>query len=145
MDLVVPESERAKRVLEAEALQKVRLTKIDVEWVHVISEGWASPLRGFMREGEYLQSLHFNSLRTKNDGTIVNMSLPIVLAIDDEDKDRIGQSNNVALVDPTGELIAILRRLVSVKDELNYVINKCIFNSSVHVSLIVYLIDAHVT
>ncbi|EXC00967.1 ATP sulfurylase 2 [Morus notabilis] len=111
VDLVVPESERAKRVLEAEALPKVKLTKIDVEWVHVISEGWASPLRGFMREDEYLQSLHFNSLRTKNDGTIVNMSLPIVLAIDDEDKDRIGQSNNVALVGPTGDLIAILRSI----------------------------------
>ena len=28
----------------------------------VISEGWAPPLRGFMREGVLLQALHFNSL-----------------------------------------------------------------------------------
>jgi hypothetical protein len=27
--------------------------------------GWAYPLRGFMREDEYLQVLHFNSLRVK--------------------------------------------------------------------------------
>ncbi|PON33962.1 ATP-sulfurylase PUA-like domain containing protein, partial [Trema orientale] len=48
VDLVVPETDRAE--IEAQALPKVSLTKIDLEWVHVISEGWASPLRGFMRE-----------------------------------------------------------------------------------------------
>lgn len=110
VDLVVPESERGAKTLEAESMPKVRLTKIDVEWVHVISEGWASPLRGFMRENEYLQSLHFNSLRMA-DGSVVNMSLPIVLAIDDETKDRIGSSKNVVLVAPDGDLIGILRRL----------------------------------
>ncbi|XP_060178792.1 ATP sulfurylase 2-like [Lycium barbarum] len=107
VDLVVPDNERAAKVGEAEAMVKVKLTKIDVEWVHVISEGWASPLRGFMREDEYLQTLHFNSLRLK-DGTIVNMSLPIVLAINDEDKERIGSSTDVALVGPNDDLLAIL-------------------------------------
>ncbi|XP_030485285.2 ATP sulfurylase 2 [Cannabis sativa] len=110
VDLVIPESERASRVLEAQALPKVSLSKIDFEWVHVISEGWASPLKGFMREDEYLQSLHFNSLRMK-DGSVVNMSLPIVLAIDDETKERIGSSTNVGLVGPNGDLIAILRSI----------------------------------
>lgn len=113
VDLVVPESDRAAKTLEAEQLPKVWLTKIDIEWVHVISEGWASPLKGFMREDQYLQSLHFNSLRTK-DGSVVNMSLPIVLAIDDETKERIGSSTNVGLVGPDGDLIGILRRSVSV-------------------------------
>lgn len=108
VDLVVPETQRVSRISAAESLPKVRLTKIDVEWVHVISEGWASPLRGFMREDEYLQSLHFNSLRLKN-GSIANMSLPIVLAIDDEAKERIGGSSDVALVGPGEDLIAILR------------------------------------
>ncbi|KAF3446761.1 hypothetical protein FNV43_RR11941 [Rhamnella rubrinervis] len=110
VDLVVPESERAARTLEAETLPKVGLTEIDLEWVHVISEGWASPLKGFMREDEYLQSLHFNSLRTK-DGSVVNMSLPIVLAIDDETKERIGSSTNVGLVGPNGDLVGILRSI----------------------------------
>ncbi|KAM1183292.1 hypothetical protein ACFX15_001589 [Malus domestica] len=62
VDLVVPESQRAAKALEAEALPKVRLTKIDLEWVCIISKGWASPLRGFMREDQYLQSLHGASL-----------------------------------------------------------------------------------
>ncbi|MBA0864194.1 hypothetical protein Goshw_000437 [Gossypium schwendimanii] len=110
VDLVVPEGERGAKTIEAESLPKVRLTKIDVEWVHVISEGWANPLKGFMREDEYLQSLHFNSLRLK-DGSIVNMSLPIVLAIDDETKERIGSSSHVGLAGPDGDLIAILRSI----------------------------------
>ncbi|KAH9693291.1 ATP sulfurylase 2 [Citrus sinensis] len=110
VDLVVPESERGLRTTEAESMPKVKLTKIDLEWVHVVSEGWASPLRGFMRENEYLQSLHFNCLRMK-DGSIVNMSLPIVLAIDDETKERIGSTTNVALLGPTGGLIGILRSI----------------------------------
>ena len=112
VDVIVPESERGSKALEAESLPKVRLAKIDVEWVHVISEGWASPLKGFMRENEYLQSLHFNSLRMEN-GTVVNMSLPIVLAIDDETKKNIGSSKDVGLVGPDGDLLAILRRFVN--------------------------------
>ncbi|XP_038899984.1 ATP sulfurylase 2 [Benincasa hispida] len=110
VDLVVPENERASRVLEAEPLPKVKLTRIDLEWVHVISEGWASPLRGFMREEEYLQSLHFNCLKIK-DGSLVNMSLPIVLAIADDVKDQIGSSSNVGLLGPTGDLVGILRSI----------------------------------
>ncbi|EEF52700.1 sulfate adenylyltransferase, putative [Ricinus communis] len=110
VDLVVPESQRELKANEAASMPKVKLTKIDVEWVHVICEGWASPLKGFMRENEYLQSLHFNCLRME-DGSLVNMSLPIVLAIDDETKERIGSEKNVGLVAPDGELIATLRSI----------------------------------
>ncbi|KAL4578985.1 hypothetical protein LXL04_015120 [Taraxacum kok-saghyz] len=114
IDLVVPENQRNMKASEAEGMTKVQLTKIDLEWVHVISEGWASPLKGFMREDEYLQSLHFNSLRMKNDdgyGTIVNMSLPIVLAIDDATKEKIGGANDVALVGHDQKIVAILRSI----------------------------------
>ncbi|KAF6144101.1 hypothetical protein GIB67_007562 [Kingdonia uniflora] len=107
VDLVVPEKDRVSKKLEGELMPKVKLGKIDVEWVHIISEGWANPLRGFMREDEYLQSLHFNSLRLE-DGSFVNMSLPIVLAIDDDDKEAIGSSPDVGLVGLNGDLIAIL-------------------------------------
>ncbi|PIA57262.1 hypothetical protein AQUCO_00600179v1 [Aquilegia coerulea] len=108
VDLVVPENEKALKKKEAESMPKLKLSKIDLEWVHVISEGWANPLKGFMREDEYLQSMHFNFLRL-NDGNIVNMSLPIVLAIDDKDKETIGLSSDVGLIAPDGNLIAILR------------------------------------
>ncbi|XP_020234239.1 ATP sulfurylase 2 [Cajanus cajan] len=110
VDLVVPECVRGAKIIEAETLPKVHLSRIDLEWVHVVGEGWASPLRGFMREDEYLQSLHFNSLRVK-DGSVVNMSLPIVLAIDDETKGRVESATHVVLVGPDGDYVAILRSI----------------------------------
>lgn len=110
VELVVPAEERVSKQAEAEALPRVRLTSIDLEWVHVVSEGWASPLRGFMRQAEYLQALHFNCLRLA-DGSLVNMSVPIVLAIDDRCKDAIAASSAIALEAPSGELVAILRNI----------------------------------
>jgi 3'-phosphoadenosine 5'-phosphosulfate synthase len=43
-------------------LPKALLTDIDVNWLQTIAEGWAAPLKGFMREGELLQTIHFNSI-----------------------------------------------------------------------------------
>ena len=53
--------------------------------MQVLAEGWASPLKGFMREKEYLQCLHFNCLL---DEAVSNHSLPIVLPLCEKDKDR---------------------------------------------------------
>ncbi|KAG9445123.1 hypothetical protein H6P81_016463 [Aristolochia fimbriata] len=110
VELVVPASERESRRLEAAKLPTANMSAIDLQWVHVISEGWASPLRGFMREQEYLHSLHFNSLRLE-DGSVVNMSLPIVLDIDDREKEAIGTSSDVGLVGPDGDLVGVLRKV----------------------------------
>lgn len=101
------DSHRDEKRRKALSMPKIRLTQIDLEWVHVLSEGWASPLKGFMRESEFLQTLHFNSLRVDGGG-VVNMSVPIVLAIDDLQKGRIGEANEVALVDSRGVTVAIL-------------------------------------
>ena len=38
------------------------MTDIDVNWLQTIAEGWAAPLKGFMREGALLQTIHFNSI-----------------------------------------------------------------------------------
>ncbi|KAL6189573.1 hypothetical protein ACLB2K_040960 [Fragaria x ananassa] len=108
VELFVPEREKAAKKREAATLPRIKLSRIDLEWVHVISEGWSSPLTGFMRESEFLQTLHFNSLRL-DDGSFVNMSVPIVLAIDDAQKLRIGDSTRVALFDSDDNLIAILK------------------------------------
>ena len=108
VDLHVPEQERASKRAEAAALPKIQLARVDWEWVHTVAEGWASPLKGFMRQNEYLQALHFNSLRLP-DGTFTNMSLPIVLAINDEQKESLAGVTAVTLVAPDGRDIAILR------------------------------------
>lgn len=52
--------------------------------------------------------LHFNLLRL-DDGSVVNMSMPIVLAIEDSQKRRIAESTQVALVDSDNNLVAILK------------------------------------
>lgn len=109
VELVAPPSDRDALRQEASTFPSVSLKQIDIEWVHVLSEGWASPLRGFMRENEYLQCLHFNSLKME-DGSVVNMSLPIVLSITDQEKEAIGGKESVALLGPSGEPVAILRR-----------------------------------
>lgn len=106
-ELVVEEPLRRARARESLELPRVKLSRIDLEWVHVLSEGWASPLRGFMRESEFLQTLHFNALRL-DDGSVVNMSVPIVLAVDDADRHRIGESRKVALFDADDNPVAIL-------------------------------------
>lgn len=112
VDLVVPEGpEREIRRREADGLPRVPLAPVDLQWVHVLSEGWASPLRGFMREAEFLQTLHFNALRL-HDGELVNMSVPIVLAIDDAVKRSVGDATRVALVDQaTDKVVAILSNI----------------------------------
>ena len=85
--LLVDEPLKDLKKGEALSLPKIKLSSVDLQWVHVLSEGWASPLRGFMRESEFLQMLHFNTLRLKN-GSAMNMSVPIVLAIDNSQKHR---------------------------------------------------------
>ncbi|XP_042518013.1 ATP sulfurylase 1, chloroplastic-like [Macadamia integrifolia] len=109
-ELFVKESLKIDKKKEAMSIPGIKLSRIDLEWVQVLSEGWASPLRGFMRESEFLQTLHFNCLRLE-DGSFVNMSLPIVLAIDDSQKQKIGESTKVALFDSADNLVAILSNI----------------------------------
>lgn len=54
-ELFVPHSRLAATKAEAETLQSVEISKLDVQWVQVLAEGWAAPLAGFMREHQYLQ------------------------------------------------------------------------------------------
>ncbi|MFS8033396.1 putative sulfate adenylyltransferase [Helianthus anomalus] len=74
-----------------------------------LSEGCASPLTGFKRESEFLQTLHFNSLRLGY-MSVVNMSVPIVLDIDNAKKERIYGlgSTSVVPIDGSDNLVAIL-------------------------------------
>lgn len=64
--------------------------------MQVLSEGWAHPLKGFMREDEYLQCLHFNSL--KRDGKVYNQSIPILLSCSESDRDVLKSQTNVCLI-----------------------------------------------
>lgn len=111
-ELYVPLEKREETLREAEKLVKVTLSELDLQWLHVLADGWAAPLQGFMKEDEFLQSLHFSTLKLK-DGTVVNQSIPIVLPITNEDKERIGNEQNVALCLPElpSRPVAILRNI----------------------------------
>jgi 3'-phosphoadenosine 5'-phosphosulfate synthase len=90
---------------EAESLPSLEITELDLQWVQVLSEGWATPLTGFMREREFLQSQHFGCLL---DGGVTNQSIPIVLPVHTVDKERLESCAAFSLT-YQGRLVAILR------------------------------------
>ncbi|KAF0711785.1 Aste57867_5043 [Aphanomyces stellatus] len=114
-------------------MPRVLLRDEDLHWLQVIGEGWASPLQGFMREGAYLQCLHFSSVVFDADnltagtlnphvatnfseystadvakGTRVSMPIPIVLPITHATKTAIAKASQVVLVSRTGDEVALL-------------------------------------
>lgn len=106
-ELFVPEHRLGAALEEAASLPAVYITMVDLQWVQVLSEGWATPLRGFMREDQFLQSQHFNGL--VEDGECINQSIPIVLAVSTSDKERLDGSSAVALY-YQGICCAIMRK-----------------------------------
>uniref|UniRef100_A0A671FUL8 3'-phosphoadenosine 5'-phosphosulfate synthase 2 n=1 Tax=Rhinolophus ferrumequinum TaxID=59479 RepID=A0A671FUL8_RHIFE len=109
-ELFVPENKLDQVRAEAKAVPSLSITKLDLQWVQVLSEGWATPLKGFMREKEYLQVIHFGTLL---DGVIlpdgvINMSIPIVLPVSTDDKLRLEGCSKFVLTHG-GRTVAILQ------------------------------------
>ncbi|XP_059114919.1 bifunctional 3'-phosphoadenosine 5'-phosphosulfate synthase 2 isoform X1 [Peromyscus eremicus] len=104
-ELFVPENKIDQVRAEAETLPSLSITKLDLQWVQVLSEGWATPLKGFMREKEYLQIIHFDTLL---DDGVINMSVPIVLPVSADDKARLEGHSKFALM-YEGQRVAILQ------------------------------------
>uniref|UniRef100_A0A034W308 Bifunctional 3'-phosphoadenosine 5'-phosphosulfate synthase n=1 Tax=Bactrocera dorsalis TaxID=27457 RepID=A0A034W308_BACDO len=94
---------------EAKSLHSIPLTDVDLQWVQVLSEGWAHPLKGFMREDIFLQTLHFNSIATDDATTRKNQSVPIVLAVTEDIKNKLDGVSSVALT-YKGNPVAIMRK-----------------------------------
>lgn len=104
-ELFVPENRVAAAREEAAALSSLEIGVVDLQWLQVLAEGWATPLSGFMREDQFLQSLHFNNLLDSG----INQSLPIVLPVQDEEKRRLEGLSSITL-SHQGKNIAILRK-----------------------------------
>ncbi|XP_069781860.1 bifunctional 3'-phosphoadenosine 5'-phosphosulfate synthase 1 [Narcine bancroftii] len=104
-ELFVPENKLDLARADADTLPTLEISKVDLQWVQVLAEGWATPLNGFMREREYLQCLHFGCML---DGGLINLSVPIVLTAMDDDKQRLDGCTAFALV-YDGRRVAILR------------------------------------
>ena len=95
IELFVPSDRLNVARSDAETLPAITINKLDMQWVQVLSEGWATPLRGFMREREYLQTLHFN---ISLDNGIISQSIPIVLPVSNQDKETLNGSAAIALI-----------------------------------------------
>uniref|UniRef100_T1DDF6 Bifunctional 3'-phosphoadenosine 5'-phosphosulfate synthase 2-like protein n=1 Tax=Crotalus horridus TaxID=35024 RepID=T1DDF6_CROHD len=105
LELFVPENKVEQTWAKAGTLPSINITKLDLQWVQILSEGWATPLKGFMREKEYLQVIHFGTLL--NDG-VINLSIPIVLPISTEDKKRL-EGCSAFTLEFNGRRVAILK------------------------------------
>ncbi|XP_028144521.1 bifunctional 3'-phosphoadenosine 5'-phosphosulfate synthase [Diabrotica virgifera virgifera] len=106
-ELFIPKSMLASAYEEAESLPRLQITELDLQWLQILSEGWAYPLKGFMREDQYLQTLHFNCLQ--NEGNPVSQSIPIVLPLTTMDMERLKDASAIALL-YNNECYAILRK-----------------------------------
>lgn len=91
-ELFVPENRLADAYKEVESLPALQITNLDLQWLQVLSEGWAAPLKGFMRKRQYLQALHFNELAEG-----INQSITIVLPVSTPDKERLEKANAFVL------------------------------------------------
>lgn len=112
-ELTVEPSKKDSVIAEAEKLRleskSLEISTVELQWLQVLAEGWAYPLRGFMREHEYLQALHFNCTRNEQEPSIrENQSVPIVLSCTEADKDRLKDSSDISLF-YDGKPVAILR------------------------------------
>ena len=58
-ELMVPVENKDAFIKEAETLPSVEINKIDLQWVQVLGEGWASPLKG--KENNLLNKLYLFS------------------------------------------------------------------------------------
>ncbi|KAA0187770.1 Bifunctional 3'-phosphoadenosine 5'-phosphosulfate synthethase [Fasciolopsis buskii] len=108
LELFIYDEARKQEIMkEAETLPRLALTRLDTQWLQTLSEGWATPLKGFMRETQYLQVLYFGRLLTE-DAEVPNFTVPIVLPITTEQKAQLDGSNAIALT-YEGKLLAVLR------------------------------------
>lgn len=111
-ELFIAPGEAADYRARANSAPAITLSEEDVQWLDVLTLGWAAPLRGFMREAELLQTLHFNSIEGRpGTNERISMPIPIVLAISDAVRTAIGSAQLLALRrESDGTLLGVLER-----------------------------------
>jgi len=102
-ELFVSDADKAAKTTEAASLPKLNIDELSMQWLQMLAEGWASPLKGFMREKEFLQVLHFGTLQD------TCMPVAIVLPCDDKEKATI-EGKDITLV-YEGKDVAIMRNV----------------------------------
>lgn len=79
VELFVPESQKAAVVKEASQLPSLNISTLDLQWVQVLAEGWASPLTGFMTEDQFLKVPDISgAIKLSGKGLLAEFSSPLM-------------------------------------------------------------------
>ncbi len=116
IDRTLSEGEKDKAKEQAKTLPAIRLTADLVSDVENIAFGVFSPLKGFLGKEDYRSVL--NHMRLAND---LPWTIPIVLDVSRDEAGSLKEGQEVSLLNPDGEPIAILdleERFEYDKDEL---------------------------
>jgi sulfate adenylyltransferase len=109
VDRVVPLSQRARLLREAERLPSLRVSRADLSTVYRLSDGALSPLEGPMGEAAWHRVL--DERRILVSGKPYAWTIPLSLPATDEEADRFGRGGSAALVDEAGGVVGILDEL----------------------------------
>lgn len=77
-ELFVIPSRKSSALNESKSLPHLDITTVELQWLQVLAEGWAFPLKGFMRENEYLQVKklkRFSISEISNDFSLISFNV----------------------------------------------------------------------
>jgi sulfate adenylyltransferase len=106
VDRVVPLSERAKLLREAESLPSLRVTRAELSTVHRIADGALSPLTGPM-DGETWHRV-LDEQRILVSGRPYAWTIPLSLPATEAEAAALSRGGSVALRDEAGVVVGIV-------------------------------------
>jgi sulfate adenylyltransferase len=101
---IAPESERAALEARAAGLPSLALDERQISDLEMIAVGAFSPLEGFMTRADYTRVVEEMRLASGLPWTI-----PVTLAVSSEAAGKLPQGGEVALTEPSGRLLAVMR------------------------------------
>lgn len=103
VDCYLPKSERQNKLLMAQSLPQLRLSRRNLADLECLATGLYSPLNGFICEDEYRSIV--DHMRLSNG---LAWTIPITLQVQETDAERYPLDSKVALTHPNGDILAIL-------------------------------------
>jgi sulfate adenylyltransferase len=103
IDRFAVREEAAELTARAPSMPAIRLNPRQVSDIELIATGAASPLTGFMERTDY-----FSVVRTMHLAEGLPWSIPVTLAVDDDQAERLRTGGEAALTDEAGSLLAVI-------------------------------------
>src|SRR6202051_4422614 len=100
---MIHDQHRQSWIEKARLMPHVRLNSRQLSDVELIAIGAFSPLTGFMGQKDYE-----NVVDNQRLGNDLPWTIPVTLAVSDEDAERVKTSTNIALTGENSQVVAIL-------------------------------------